>query len=251
MQAPNYGNKCPRLPAEGLLNLALRRAGLSPACSVLDAAAGTCVRGRAAAPRADRVTCLEAASAMPEAGKSGAEKLGIANISLVEGVAENTPFQDGCFDAVFSRLAFRHFASMEKPFGEMNRAPESGGRLVIIGPGGGRRAPAGDSGPHGGHARPLSRQEPRQNEFAALYGKFGYWTAVRETRRVQAPLSGRLALTNAPEMAAREITGLMKAEIQGGGATGFRPRMRGGDILSEQGHALPIGVKPVDAAGKA
>lgn len=57
-----------------------------------------------------KVVCLDASGVMLEQGRRQAQKEGLSNMEFVFGICEALPFADGAFDAVFSRLAFHHFA---------------------------------------------------------------------------------------------------------------------------------------------
>ena len=100
--------------------------------AMLEAAAGTCICGRAFAPYVRTVVCLDATDAMPEVGRREAENSGLKNMVFVRGYAEELPFLNKSFDIVFSRLAFHHFTDTEKCFSEMARCLRTGGRLVMI-----------------------------------------------------------------------------------------------------------------------
>lgn len=99
---------------------------------VLEVAAGTCICGRAIAPYAGHVTCLDMTPAMLAVGKDAAEKEKLGNMSFVVGDVMELPFLDESFEIVFSRLAFHHFPEIEQPFSEMKRVLKPGGKLVVI-----------------------------------------------------------------------------------------------------------------------
>lgn len=99
---------------------------------MLEVAAGTCACGRAVAPNARSVTCLDMTPAMLEAGRTEAEKESLHNMHFVLGDAAELPFLDNSFDIVLSRLAFHHFPNTDRPFAEMARVLKPGGKLVMI-----------------------------------------------------------------------------------------------------------------------
>ena len=99
---------------------------------ILEVAAGTCICGRAFAPYAAHVTCLDATPAMLAVGREEAEKAGIRNITFVKGVAEELPFLDDSFDIVLSRLAFHHFVNPEQIFAEMKELYEKNGMEFLV-----------------------------------------------------------------------------------------------------------------------
>ena len=98
---------------------------------VLDAAAGTCAFGRAAAPFVKTVICLDATPDMLSAGKEEAEKSEITNMQFINGYVDAIPFDDLYFDIVLTGVAFHHFPEIEKPFAEMHRVLKRGGQFVI------------------------------------------------------------------------------------------------------------------------
>ena len=106
--------------------------GVSGEDAVLEVAAGTCACGRAIAPSAGWVVCLDMTPAMLSVGKAEAEKAALGNMTFVLGDAAGLPFLDDSFDVVLSRLAFHHFPEVEGPFAEMVRVLRPGGRLALI-----------------------------------------------------------------------------------------------------------------------
>lgn len=106
--------------------------GLSGKEQVLEVAAGTCVCGRAIAPFAASVVCMDITPEMPEVGKEKAEKEKTSNISYKTGLAEDLPYSNEIFDVVITRLSFHHFSEIEQPFAEMKRVLKPCGKLIII-----------------------------------------------------------------------------------------------------------------------
>lgn len=82
--------------------------------AMLEVAAGICACGRALAPLAGNVVCLDMTPAMLSVGKAEAEKLIFLNMTFVRGDAMELPFLDNSFDIVLSRLAFHHFSHSEQ-----------------------------------------------------------------------------------------------------------------------------------------
>lgn len=82
--------------------------------AVLEVAAGICACGRALAPLAGNVVCLDMTPAMLSVGKAEAEKANLSNMTFVRGDAMELPFLDNSFDIVLSRLAFHHFSHSEQ-----------------------------------------------------------------------------------------------------------------------------------------
>lgn len=131
-QAANFETKRMSFSKQEYLDYIVKSISLTGNENVLEAAAGTCVCGRAIAPHAGKVTCLDMTPAMMAVGEKAAKEKGLENISFVQGFVEKMPFDDETFDLVITRLSFHHFSEMEKPFSEMARVLKKGGRLVII-----------------------------------------------------------------------------------------------------------------------
>jgi ubiquinone/menaquinone biosynthesis C-methylase UbiE len=50
----------------------------------------------------------------------------------LEGRAENLPFADGQFDAIFNSISFLHYAAPEQVFNEVTRVLTPGGRFYLV-----------------------------------------------------------------------------------------------------------------------
>ena len=55
-----------------------------------------------------------------------------SNAAFVQGLAERSPFGDGCFDAAVIRLALHHTERPARVLAELRRLLRAGGRLVIL-----------------------------------------------------------------------------------------------------------------------
>ena len=226
--------------------------GVSGEDAVLEVAAGTCACGRAIAPSAGRVVCLDMTPAMLSVGKAEAEKAGLGNMTFVLGDAAGLPFLDDSFDIVLSRLAFHHFPEVEGPFAEMVRVLRPGGRLALIDMEA-AEAPLRETEDgiererDPSHVRNLSR-----DEMLALFEKHGLAVERREAARVPVSLENWLALTKTPADTGRRITSRMEDEIRGGEKTGFRPYFQGTELRFEQRWVMIVGRKgePADEAGR-
>lgn len=209
---------------------------------VLEVAAGTSICGRALAPYAKRIVCIDATEAMLEAGKSKAESGNINNIEFKYGLAESLPFEDETFDTVISRLAFHHFASADKPFKEMRRVLKKGGKLVIWDMESAEeelrdindkvermRDPS--------HNRILSREE-----FLALYGS-DFEMTVTERKEIPVKLDGWMELTDTPEPVRKQIYAVMENELCGKEKAGFCPYGKDGEIFFNHKWLLLVGIK--------
>ena len=210
---------------------------------VLDAAAGTCAFGRAAAPFVKTVICFDATPAMLAAGKEEAEKSGITNIQFINGYVDELPFDDEYFDVVFTSNAFHHFTEMEKPFSEMHRVLKRGGQLVI------KDMEAPEEALRDIQDRIETMRDPShvkhrsRNEFLVLYEKYGYTVTEQEATKGSNYLSNWVALTKTPNDVVEEIKNMLKAEIENGSLTGFYPHLQNGEIFFEQRFVFFIGKK--------
>ena len=208
---------------------------------VLEVAAGTCACGRALAPYARSVTCLDATPAMLEVGREACAREGIGNLRPVIGYAEELPFLDASFDIVVSRLAFHHFTQIERPFQEMARVLKPGGRLVLI--------------DMEAAAQPLRAVEDRietlrdpshiknrsAEELRALYAQNGLRVERCQSTPIPVALENWMELTQTPQPVRAQITALMQCELAGGEKTGFAPYLREGQLYFDQRWVLIIG----------
>lgn len=211
--------------------------------NVLDAASGTCANGRSIAPFAAHVTCLDATKAMLDVGKEAAKKEGLSNMDFKLGIVEDMPFEDETFDVVISRLAFHHFAEMEKPFSEMTRVLKKGGTLAVI-----DMEAASEELREKEDALEILRDPSHVKnrslaEFLALYEKYGFTLKTEEHNPIEVSLSAWLNLTKTKEESRRAIKKALENELQGGQKTGFAPFEKEGNLYFTQRWLLLLGVK--------
>lgn len=208
----------------------------------LEVAAGTCICGRALAPRVKKITCLDLSDAMLKQGKAAAKRARIRNISFVAGNAERLPYKDGSFDLVITRLSLHHFVDPRVPFGEMRRVLKRGGKLVVwdmeataeeLREVNDRIEAMRDSS----HTRILSRAE-----FEELFAD-GLDLQTEEMTLVPVDLRDWLDLTDTPTGIREDIILKMTAELDGKGSTGFYPYIRDGRIFFDHRWILLIGIK--------
>ena len=210
---------------------------------VLDAAAGTCSFGRAAAPFVKTVVCLDATPAMLDVGREESAKSGITNINFINGYVDAIPFDDQYFDIVFTGNAFHHFTEMEKPFSEMHRVLKRGGQLVI------KDMEAAEESLRSIEDKIEIMRDPShiknrsRDEFLTLYEKYGYNVTKSEATTYPKSLSDWMTLTKTPKDICEEIENMLKAEMQNGSLTGFRPCLKDGKIYFEQRFVFFIGKK--------
>jgi ubiquinone/menaquinone biosynthesis C-methylase UbiE len=196
------------------------RLELDRADIVLDVAAGTGHVARAFAPRVRIVVAVDTVLAMLEKGRVEARRAGLRSVVFMQGDAAALPFLDGSFDVVVSRFAVHHFEDPEVPVAEMRRCLRPGGRLAIA-------DLVADPDPV--IAKEQNRLERlRDPSHARMLSMEELARLVRgrdvEFRDVERSLEPWLMQTQASERAADEIRAALAAELQGGPATGFRPR---------------------------
>jgi ubiquinone/menaquinone biosynthesis C-methylase UbiE len=201
------------------------RLELQPDDLVLDVAAGTGHVARTLAPQVRAVVAADTTPAMLEQGWIEAKRAALRNVVFMLADAAALPFMDGSFDVVVSRYALHHFEDPAVQVGEMRRVLRPGGRLAVADL---ICDPDPEIAARQNHLERLrdpshTRMLPL-DELAELVG--GTDVEFRDTER---QLERWLAQTQTPKRAANQIRKALKAELEGGPATGFRPRDVGGD----------------------
>lgn len=225
------------------LDAIVSRLGLAECENVLEVAAGTCACGRAIAPHAAHVACLDMTPAMLEVGRQEADRQGLSNMSFVLGDAAELPFLDNSFDVVISRLAFHHFPQVDPPFAQMKRVLKPGGKLVLIDM---EAAPEAlretedeiERMRDPSHVRNLSREE-----MLALYRAHEIPVKRCDEIPTRQILSNWMALTHTPEEIRQQIAARMEDELNGGEKTGFFPEIREGQIGFDHIWLMIVGEK--------
>jgi ubiquinone/menaquinone biosynthesis C-methylase UbiE len=187
---------------------------------VLDVAAGTGHVARRLAPSVRTVVAVDASAAMLEQGRAQAPP----NVIFARGDAAALPFLDDSFDVVVTRFAVHHFEDPAVQVAEMRRCLRPGGRLAVA-----------DLVAHPEAAATQNRLERLRDpshtrmlgvdELAALVGADDV-----EMRDVDRALEPWLAQTEPAPEAAAEIRAALRAELNGGPPTGFRPSERDGEL---------------------
>jgi ubiquinone/menaquinone biosynthesis C-methylase UbiE len=201
------------------------RLELQPDDLVLDVAAGTGHVARRFAPDVRAVVAVDATGAMLEQGWIEAKRAALRNVVFMQADASALPFMDGSFDVVVSRFAVHHFEDPAVQIGEMRRVLRPGGRLAVADlisdpdPAIAERQNDLERLRDPSHTRMLPL-----DELAELVGG----TDV-EFRDVERSLEPWLAQTHTSKRATNQIRKALQGELDGGPATGFRPRDVGGD----------------------
>jgi ubiquinone/menaquinone biosynthesis C-methylase UbiE len=197
---------------------------------VLDVATGTGHVARRLAPHVRVVVALDATRAMLEQGRAA----GVGNVVFVQGDAGALPFLDDSFDVVVSRFALHHFERPEVQVAEMRRCLRPHGTLavadIVADPG------AGDA-----QDRLERLRDPSHTRLLTAGELVGLVGEDVELRDVERPLEPWLAQTETPQGAAEEIRAALRAELEGGPPTGFRPRERDGELHFIHSMASAIG----------
>ena len=212
---PNY-NRLFTTDSEWLFD----RLTLSADDLVLDVAAGTGHVARRLAPKVRTVVAVDATEAMLEAGRLEAKRAALRNLVFMQADAAKLPFLDASFDVVVSRFAVHHFEDPERQVAEMRRCLRMGGRLAIA-------DLVADPDPEvAATQNRLERlRDPSHTSMLSLekLAELVGSTDV-EFRDVERKLGPWLEQTQTPPEASAEIRAALEAELDGGPATGFRPR---------------------------
>ena len=211
--------------------------------NVLEAAAGTCVCGRTFAPLVHSVTCVDLTPAMLSVGREQAEKQELKNMSFVIGDVNELPFLDNRFDIVISRLAFHHFADVNRAFSEMARVLKKGGIFVFI------DMEATDEELRSvqdeietmrdaSHIKNLSKEE-----ILKLFRDNHISIEKSSTVIMKKNLNDWLDFTNTPADMKKTIMGLFADDLSGKNKTGFYPYVEGSEVFFEHKWLMVIGKK--------
>ena len=242
-QAAGFESKKLHLSKQEYLDHTVKMTASKKTDSILEVAAGTCVCGRNLAPYAEHVICLDATPAMLEIGKKECEKANIRNITFVKGYAEELPFLDSSFDIVISRLAFHHFAGVEKPFAEMVRVLKPGGKLILIDMIAGNEALRKEVDRIETLRDPSHVQDLSLSEMRDLYESNGLTRITQKRTDIPVSLEAWMELTDPDETIRKNIRELMNKDIAGCYQTGFSPYRKEDVIYFDQHWIFNMGIK--------
>ena len=102
--------------------------------SILDIATGTGDLAIAMAKATDaKITGFDLSAGMLEVGKVKVKDENLQDqIEMIQGDAENMPFEDNSFDAITLSFGVRNFENLEKGLNEIYRVLKPGGKLIIL-----------------------------------------------------------------------------------------------------------------------
>ena len=204
---------------------------LAPEARALDVAAGTCHLSRAVAPRVRSVAAVDVTPAMLREARAEIAGAQPGHLHLVQADAGRLPFSDRHFDLVMCRLAIHHFTDPAVEVAEMARVTRESGTLAIIdllSPDDAslaERYNAFERMRDPSHTRALTA-----GELLDLLATAGRPVGSRTAREVDVDLDSWLELTRTPASARRTIARALALELDGGPATGMRPRKRAGRL---------------------
>jgi ubiquinone/menaquinone biosynthesis C-methylase UbiE len=225
-----------------------RHVPAEPGAAVLDVAGGTGHMARAYAGDSAVAIVLDLTEAMLVTGQRQAQASGQGNVVFLRGDAARMGFVDDSFDLVVSRFAVHHFVRPREQIGEMVRVCRPGGRVAII------DLVAGDPALAARHDRLERMRDPSHTralpsgELRALLEGAGA-AVVHETFHDQ-----RLALERwlvqalTPPDRADAIRDEIRAELEGGPATGMRPLVHEGEPHITHRWAIVVAGKREPAA---
>jgi len=244
-QAANFESPAMSFSKAEYLDYTVARIAPAADEAVLEVAAGTCACGRAIAPFARTVTCLDITPAMLEVGRREAQARRLNNMIFVVGNAGALPFLDASFDVAVSRLAFHHFPDVRRPFAEMARVLKPGGRLALIDMEAAEQPLRSVEDEIEALRDPSHVQNLSQGEMLALYAEHSIAALRCERTEIGVSLDAWMQLTQTPDALQAQIAGRMAAELAGGPATGFSPYRVDGRLFFNQRWLLLIGKKPL------
>ena len=196
---------------------------LSPESEALDIATGTGEFARALSPHVATVIGLDATDAMLEQGRKFVAEAGLENVELRNGLVQDLPFEDECFDIVSSRYAFHHFADPKPVISEMVRVCRTGGHIIIVD----IVVPSASSGSEYNYHEWLCDQSHTRcletEEFRTYFRLFGMEVVSARIRDLEEELIEWMDFSLTERKLREKILDAVSAELKGGPATGLSP----------------------------
>jgi SAM-dependent methyltransferase len=187
---------------------------------LLDVACGAGHAAEVVAAQVRQVVGLDLTRPLLDLGAARLDAAGVGNVLLQEGDAASLPFVGNSFDLVFCRSAVHHFPRPERVVAEMARVCRPGGRVVVsdmTAP-----SPAERQAFDNLHRRmdPSHVGALLERELMELLtSHVGTVTFTETAGPIALPIDH--ILTEAGDRAA--VLGALRAELDGGPATGFHP----------------------------
>jgi len=102
--------------------------------TILDIATGTGDLAIAMAKSTDaKITGFDLSAGMLEVGRKKVEEQNLQNrIEMIQGDAENMPFEDNSFDVITVAFGVRNFENLEKGLNDIYRVLKPGGKFIIL-----------------------------------------------------------------------------------------------------------------------
>ena len=218
----------------------LEHVPVAPDAIVLDVAAGTGHMARGYAPHARQVVAIDVTPEMLSVGKAQVDASGIPNVLFERGDAASLPYLDGSFDLVVSRFAVHHFDHPAEQLGEMVRVCRSGGRVGVI------DLVVADGQPADVLNEIERRRDPSHTEALSLDRLTGLIEAaggrIEQVVDHDQVLDAERWLAQAEPSgeAADAIRDQLRADVDGGAATGMRPFLKDGALKIVQRWAIVV-----------
>lgn len=224
-QAPSFEDPSYSFGDPKLLRWFVDALPLDPDAVSLEVAAGTGHVSRALSSHVRAAIAVDLTAEMLQVGQRAAREDGVANVIFQRGDAAELAYLDESFDIVLSRFAIHHFLDPRKQVAEMVRVCRPSGHVAVMDLVASdpelaasyndlerRRDPS--------HVRTLTRDELR-----SLFENFGLQLSSEREHDQRLDLDRWLSQTNADQQVRDEITRLLEGELEGGPATGMRPRV--------------------------
>lgn len=216
-----------------------------PQDMLLDVAAGTGHAARSLAAKVRVAVAVDLTEAMLQAGQRSAQQDGLSNVIFLRGDALDLPFLDQSFDVVISRFATHHIEHPDIQLAEMARCLRPGGRLALADIVADEDSQAAEAQERierlrdPSHARTVSVTELVETTRA-----LGLHQIAVESREVGHSAEHWLGRANVDPEVAAGVQAELRAELDGGQATGLQPFEREGQLWLTQTWACVRAVKP-------
>lgn len=193
---------------------------------VLEVACGAAHVGEQVAGRVQIVVGVDLTRELLDLGSARLRDNGIANFVLMEGDAQRLPFVDEGFDLVCCRSSLHHFEDPVRAVAEMVRVCRRRGRVAISD----LVAPSAEVRNRFDELhRLLDPSHQRAYLEAELAGVFPPGTDLTHAQTDALRLPLEIAVTGQSDREA--VVAALRAELDGGPATGFDPSEDGGTLV--------------------